>query len=76
MPMDKGVLVTELWESRVEIHDVGRPESRRIQSLVVRPLTPYKAARADLSIDEDEPGPHVEHWTTLEAPSRHLGSTR
>ncbi|KAJ4191175.1 hypothetical protein NW767_010970 [Fusarium falciforme] len=36
MPMDKGELVTELWESRVEIHDVGRPESRRIQSLVMK----------------------------------------
>ncbi|KAL2676617.1 hypothetical protein Neosp_010381 [[Neocosmospora] mangrovei] len=36
MPMDNGELVTELWESRVEIHDVGRPEARRIQSLVMK----------------------------------------
>ncbi|RMJ07717.1 hypothetical protein CDV36_012681 [Fusarium kuroshium] len=36
MPMDKGELVTELWESKVEIHGVGRPESRRIQSLVMK----------------------------------------
>lgn len=67
MPMDKGELVTELWESRVEIHDVGRPESRRIQSLVVRLLASHKTIHTDLSTDEDKPGSHVEHWPTLEA---------
>ncbi|KAJ4328448.1 hypothetical protein N0V84_001132 [Fusarium piperis] len=35
MPMDKGELVTKIWESKVEIHDVGRPESRRIKSIVM-----------------------------------------
>lgn len=74
MPMDKGELVTELWESRVEVHDVGRPETRRIQSLVVRLLASHRTIHTDLSIDEDKPRSHVEHRPTLEAPSWRLDS--